>query len=72
MRSFAAYRHPRGLGAWVTSGREPEAAARAALRTFRTAAVKDLRAAGADGLLTQAQDLDYPPTRHRHSTLWEY
>ena len=38
----------------------------------RTAAVKDLRAAGPGGLLVSAEDLDQPPTRHRHSTLWEY
>ncbi|MER7197432.1 hypothetical protein [Streptomyces sp. CB01635] len=72
VRSFAAYTYPRALGARVSAWRQPEAAARAGLRAFRTAAVKQLRAAGPGGLLVSAEDLDHPPTRHRHSTLWEY
>jgi hypothetical protein len=72
VRSFEAYAYPRGLGARITSGGEPEAAARAALRAFRSAALAQLRAAGTDGVVVAAEDLDCPPVRHRHSILWEY
>jgi len=68
-RSFAAYTYPRGLGERSTS--PYETMARAALRSFRTAALKHLRAAPAGSLRATAETLDHPPTRHRHRDLWE-
>ncbi|WP_328870605.1 hypothetical protein OHT76_11125 [Streptomyces sp. NBC_00287] len=65
--SFAAYTYPRGLGNRWTS--QYESMARAALRSFRTTALKHLRAAAP--LATAAETLDHPPTRHRHRDLWE-
>ncbi|MFF0000292.1 hypothetical protein [Streptomyces avermitilis] len=67
-RSFAAYVFPRAVGAHFWS--PYESAARADLRTFRTTACKLLRAAPPGTLLTAAEDLDHPPTRHRHRDLW--
>ncbi|MGW0915015.1 hypothetical protein ACWD1Z_25180 [Streptomyces sp. NPDC002784] len=69
LRSFAAYRYPRGLG---ERGVSPyESRARAGLRSFRVTAVKQLRAASAGTLERVAETLDHPPTRHRHRDLWE-
>ncbi|MFF4354147.1 hypothetical protein [Streptomyces sp. NPDC001530] len=69
VRAFAAYTYPRALNEHV---RTPyEATARADLRTFRTTARKLLRAAPPSALLDAAEDLDHPPTRHRHRNLWE-
>ncbi|WP_406479037.1 hypothetical protein [Streptomyces sp. NBC_01615] len=69
VRSFAAYVYPRALNEQF---RTPyEAAARADLSTFRTTARKLLRAAPSGALLETAEDLDHPPTRHRHRDLWE-
>lgn len=72
VRSFAAYSYPRALGVRVSGRRRPEAGARAALRAFRTSARGRLNAAGPGELLDVAEDLDHPPTRHRHIALWEY
>ncbi|MDT9694586.1 hypothetical protein [Streptomyces sp. P17] len=69
LRSFAAYTYPRGLGQRWTS--PYESMARAELRSFRTTALKHLRAAPAGTLGTVAEALDHPPTRHRHRDLWE-
>ncbi len=68
-RSFAVYTYPRGLGRRWTS--PYESMARARLRSFRTTAVKHLRAAPAGTLERAAETLDHPPTRHRHRDLWE-
>ncbi|MFI9765457.1 hypothetical protein ACIHJG_01150 [Streptomyces sp. NPDC052415] len=69
VRSFAAYTYPRGPG---ERGVSPyESRARAALRSFRVTAVKQLRAAPAGTLERVAETLDHPPTRHRHRDLWE-
>ncbi|WP_367323939.1 hypothetical protein [Streptomyces sp. HUAS ZL42] len=69
VRSFAAYTYPRALNERLSS--PYESTARAALRAFRTSARKHLRAARADTLLLAAEELDHPPTRHRHRDLWE-
>lgn len=69
MRSFAVYTYPRGLGERWTSPYESRA--RAELRSFRTTAVKHLRAASAGTPERAAETLDHPPTRHRHRDLWE-
>jgi hypothetical protein len=69
VRAFAAYTFPRALN---QAFRTPyEATARAELRAFRTTARALLRAAPPGGLLDTAEDLDHPPTRHRHRDLWE-
>ncbi|MGW4906678.1 hypothetical protein [Streptomyces sp. NPDC004270] len=70
VRSFAAYTYPRALNARPAG--PYESTARAALRTFRTVARKRLRAASPDVLLRVAEELDHPPTRHRHRDLWEF
>lgn len=71
VRTFTAYTHARAVNGcfWNTY----ESGARAALRTFRTAASQQLRAAPPGTLLAAAEclDLDHPPTRHRHRNLWE-
>ncbi|WP_435224064.1 hypothetical protein [Streptomyces sp. Tue6028] len=69
VRSFAAYTYPRALD--ETFDTACESTARAELRAFRTAARKLLHAAPPGELLGAAQDLDHPPTRHRHRNLWE-
>ncbi|PBC64351.1 hypothetical protein BKI49_08365 [Streptomyces sp. Tue6028] len=69
VRSFAAYTYPRALDETFHTARE--STARAELRAFRTAARKLLHAAPPGELLGTAQDLDHPPTRHRHRNLWE-
>jgi hypothetical protein len=73
VRTFAAHRYPRATG--VRMWDPYEATARARLRTFRRSAHKYLyaatHAATTDALLTVAEDLDHPPTRHRHRNLWE-
>jgi len=69
VRTFAAYAYPRTLGVHFWS--PYESTARADLRTFRTAARKLLRAAPQGALLATAENLDHPPTRHRHRDLWE-
>lgn len=48
-----------------------ERRARAALQNFRTSARGHLRAAPAGELLSWAEELDHPPTRHRHRDVWE-
>ncbi|WP_128377784.1 hypothetical protein [Streptomyces cavernae] len=68
-RTFASYTFPRAMNERF---RDPyESRARAKLRAFRTAARKHLRAAPAGALRTAAEDLDHPPTRHRHRNIWE-
>ncbi|WP_406403331.1 hypothetical protein OH805_28535 [Streptomyces sp. NBC_00879] len=69
VRGFASYEYPRAIGVPVSGRACPEAAARAALRDFCTSAVKHLRAA--NDLLETAEDLDHPPTRHRHGCIWD-
>jgi hypothetical protein len=69
VRSFTAYRYPRATNARLSS--PYESTARADLRLFRTAALKHLRAAPSGTLLAAAEELDHPPTRHRHRDLWE-
>ncbi|NUK06386.1 hypothetical protein [Streptomyces lunaelactis] len=69
VRGFASYEYPRAVGVPVSGRAYREATARAALREFCTSAVKDLCAA--DDLLETAEDLDHPPTRHRHGCIWD-
>ena len=69
VRTFAAHTYPRALNAVLWS--PYESTARAALHTFRQTARKHLRAAPPGTLLAAAEDLDHPPTRHRHRDLWE-
>ncbi|WAZ21014.1 hypothetical protein STRCI_002167 [Streptomyces cinnabarinus] len=68
-RSFAAYTYPRTLG--TLSAGPYERRARAALQSFRRAAVKDLAAVLPGMLQDASQALDHAPTRHRHRDLWE-
>ena len=67
--TFVAHIYPRALNADLWS--PYESTARAALHTFRQTAHKHFRAAPPGTLLTAAEDLDHPPTRHRHRDLWE-
>ncbi|MFJ9349549.1 hypothetical protein [Streptomyces sp. NPDC101237] len=69
VRAFTAYTYPRALNARPQGSYE--STARAALRAFRTAARKRLRATPPDALLSVAEELDHPPTRHRHRDLRE-
>jgi len=69
VRSFTSYTYPRTINDRATSPYERRA--RAALQAFRASARLDLRAAPAEALLLWAEDLDHPPTRHRHRDLWE-
>ncbi|MFE0673755.1 hypothetical protein [Streptomyces sp. NPDC058867] len=69
VRSFAAYTWPRALGKRPSGPYETRA--RAELRAFRGAALRRLRAAPPGALHRVAEELDHPPTRHRHRDLWE-
>ncbi|KOG32087.1 hypothetical protein [Streptomyces resistomycificus] len=69
VRRFAAYTYPRALNEQFSSPYESRA--RAALQAFRTTARNHLRAAPEGALLAAAEELDHPPTRHRHRDLWE-
>ncbi|WP_037668655.1 hypothetical protein [Streptomyces griseus] len=68
VRSFVAYTFPRSLNSDISGPYESRA--RAALQAFRTTARTRLRAAAPGDLLTAAEELDHPPTRHRHADLW--
>lgn len=68
VRSFVAYTFPRSLNDDVSGPYESRA--RAALQVFRTTARARLRAAAPGDLLVTAEELDHPPTRHRHADLW--
>ncbi|MEV7884841.1 hypothetical protein ACWD3I_18630 [Streptomyces sp. NPDC002817] len=68
-RSFTSYTYSRAVNERRYSPYERRA--RAALQVFRTSARRHLRAAPTDALLLWAEDLDHPPTRHRHRDLWE-
>ncbi|MEV4231768.1 hypothetical protein AB0J81_32765 [Streptomyces bobili] len=68
--AFTAYTYPRSLNAGVDGPYESRA--RAALAVFRTTARNRLRAAPPGALLDIADDLDHPPTRHRHGNLWDF
>ncbi|MFC9290042.1 hypothetical protein [Streptomyces sp. NPDC057052] len=69
-RAFTAHTWPRSLNAGV--GGPYESRARAALAVFRTTARNRLRAAPPGALLDAAEDLDHPPTRHRHRNIWDF
>lgn len=69
VRSFTSYTYSRAMNECRNSPYERRA--RAALQTFRTSARRQLSAAPAGALLQWADDLDHPPTRHRHRDLWE-
>ncbi|GAB2956011.1 hypothetical protein [Streptomyces heilongjiangensis] len=69
VRAFTSYRYARAVNEHFWDPYESQA--RAALRAFRTAARTHLRAAPPGGLLTAADLLDHPPTRHRHRNLGE-
>ncbi|MCW8380199.1 hypothetical protein [Streptomyces justiciae] len=68
VRSFTSYTYPRAMNDRVSSPYERRA--RAALQAFRSTARLELRAAPAEALLLTAEELDHPPTRHRHRDLW--
>ncbi|MFJ4696149.1 hypothetical protein [Streptomyces sp. NPDC088766] len=69
-RAFTAHTWPRSLNAGVDGPYESRA--RAALAVFRTTARNRLRAAPPGALLDAADDLDHPPTRHRHRNIWDF
>ncbi|MER7937318.1 MULTISPECIES: hypothetical protein [unclassified Streptomyces] len=69
VRAFTAYTYPRAFDARPQG--PYESTARAALRAFRTEARTRLRAAPPDALLRVAEELDLPPTRHRHRNIEE-
>lgn len=69
VRAFRARTFPRSLNAQVDGPYESRA--RAALAVFRSTARNRLRAAPSGELLATAEELDHPPTRHRHRNLWE-
>ncbi|MCF4137812.1 hypothetical protein L1856_15460 [Streptomyces sp. Tue 6430] len=69
-RTFTAHTCPRSLNAGVDGPYESRA--RAALAVFRTTARNRLRAAPPGALLDVAEDLDHPPTRHRHRNIWDF
>ncbi|MEU6377908.1 hypothetical protein [Streptomyces sp. NPDC046909] len=69
VRDFTSYTRPRAMNERYSSPYERRA--RAALQAFRTSAHRHLRAAPTGALLRWAEDLDHPPTRHRHRDLWE-
>ncbi|MGX1269309.1 hypothetical protein [Streptomyces phaeoluteigriseus] len=68
--AFTAFTYPRSLNAGVDGPYESRA--RAALAVFRTTARNRLRAAPPGALLDVAEDLDHPPTRHRHRNIWDF
>jgi hypothetical protein len=67
VRRFAAYTFPRTLNQRLDT--PYESSARARLQAFRTFARKRLYDATGALALT-AEELDHPPTRHRHRDLW--
>ncbi len=69
VRSFTSYTFSRAMNERPSSPYERRA--RAALQTFRTSALRHLRAAPTAALPLWAEDLDHPPVRHRHRDLWE-
>ncbi|MFD4573771.1 hypothetical protein ACFWNK_35925 [Streptomyces sp. NPDC058417] len=69
-RAFVAHTYPRSLNAGVDGPYEVRA--RAALAVFRAGARNRLRAAPPGGLLALAEELDFPPTRHRHRNIWDF
>ncbi|MER6563681.1 hypothetical protein ABT300_39375 [Streptomyces sp. NPDC001027] len=69
VREFRARTFPRSLNARIDGPYERRA--RAALAVFRSTSRNRLRAAPSGALLATAEDLDHPPTRHRHRNLWE-
>jgi hypothetical protein len=69
VRTFTSYRYARAVNQCFWNPYESQA--RAALRTFRSTARTHLRAAPPGDLVTAAETLDHPPTRHRHRNLWE-
>lgn len=69
VRAFRSSTFPRSLNARIDGPYESRA--RAALSVFRSAARNRLRAAPAGGLLSAAEELDHPPTRHRHQNVWD-
>ncbi|MCX4761197.1 hypothetical protein OG562_09470 [Streptomyces sp. NBC_01275] len=70
VRAFSAYTFPRTLNETVDGPYESRA--RAALSVFRATALLHLRAAPPGDLLTAAEELDHPPTRHRHKNIWDF
>jgi hypothetical protein len=68
VHTFCAYTFPRSLNAQVDGPYESRA--RAALAVFRSTVRNRLRAASPGALLSAAEELDHPPTRHRHRDLW--
>ncbi|MDQ0962608.1 hypothetical protein QFZ66_006486 [Streptomyces sp. B4I13] len=68
VRAFRAHTFPRSLNEKVDGPYERRA--RAALAVFRSTARNRLRAAPPGALLAEAEELDHPPTRHRHQNLW--
>ncbi|MDX3803292.1 hypothetical protein [Streptomyces sp. AK04-3B] len=68
VRAFRAHTFPRSLNEQVDDPYERRA--RAALAVFRSTARNRLRAAPPGALLAAAEELDHPPTRHRHRNLW--
>ncbi|MDQ0580337.1 hypothetical protein [Streptomyces rishiriensis] len=67
--AFRSYTFPRSLNSRIDGPYESRA--RAALSVFRSTARNRLRAAGPGALLLVAEDLDHPPTRHRHGNVWD-
>ncbi|MFD9395759.1 hypothetical protein ACFWBB_34970 [Streptomyces sp. NPDC060000] len=68
VRVFRSYTFPRSLNEQIAGPYESRA--RAALSVFRSTARNRLRAAPPGALLAVADDLDHPPTRHRHQDVW--
>ncbi|GAA1509122.1 hypothetical protein GCM10009730_11630 [Streptomyces albidochromogenes] len=64
-RAFASHTFPRASGTPLTGRPAYESRARAALHRFTTRARHQLRTAP-----HTAEDLDHPPTRHRHACVW--
>ncbi|MDN3020977.1 hypothetical protein [Streptomyces sp. S.PB5] len=69
VRNFTSYTFPRATNERPYSPYERRA--RAALQVFRTSARRHLRSALTGALPLWAEELDHPPTRHRHSDLWD-
>ncbi|WP_062649588.1 hypothetical protein [Streptomyces maremycinicus] len=69
VRVFRSHTFPRSLNAEIDGPYESRA--RAALSVFRSTARNRLRAAPPGALLAVAEDLDHPPTRHRHRNVWD-
>ncbi|MFD9432525.1 hypothetical protein [Streptomyces sp. NPDC060002] len=68
VRAFRSYTFPRSLNERIAGPYESRA--RAALSVFRSTARNHLRAAPPGALLAAAEELDHPPTRHRHQDVW--